>query len=118
MHVQIFGVQKNAETRKALRFFAERRVDTQFVDLSQRAASLGELVQFSQRFGVHALIDVQSRQFRDLGLAPASHDDKRWLDLLVEYPLMLRLPLVRSGSRLSVGLAEFDWRAWLSLSLS
>ena len=55
MDVQIFGVKKNPETRKALRFFAERRVRTHFVDLGERAASLGELRRFAQKFGVSAL---------------------------------------------------------------
>ena len=46
VEVQIFGFKKNADTRKALRFFAERRVKTHFVDLAERAASLGELNRF------------------------------------------------------------------------
>ena len=52
MEVQIFGVKKSADTRKALRFFAERRVKTHFVDLNERAASLGELRRFVQKFGL------------------------------------------------------------------
>ena len=52
MEVQIFGIRKSADTRKALRFFAERRIKTHFVDLQERAASPGELRRFAQRFGV------------------------------------------------------------------
>ncbi len=52
MEVQIFGVRKSAGTRKALRFFAERRVKTHFVDLQVRAASVGELRRFAQKFGI------------------------------------------------------------------
>jgi arsenate reductase-like glutaredoxin family protein len=48
VEVQIFGTKKSAETRKALRFFAERRVRTHFVDLAERAAALGELRRFAQ----------------------------------------------------------------------
>ena len=54
MEVQIFGVKKSADTRKAQRFFAERRVKTHFVDLMERAASPGELRRFAQKFGVEA----------------------------------------------------------------
>ena len=68
MEVQIFGVKKSAETRKALRFFAERRVKTHFVDLVERPASPGELNRFIQKFGIEALIDRSSRRFADLGL--------------------------------------------------
>ena len=71
MEVQIFGVRKSPDTRKALRFFAERRVKTHFVDLDQRAASPGELRRFVQRFGVEALLNRSSRRFADLGLAAA-----------------------------------------------
>ena len=57
MEVQVFGVRKNADTRAALRFFAERRVKVHFVDLLERAASKGELGRFAQKFGALALLD-------------------------------------------------------------
>ena len=56
MEVQIFGIKKSSDTRKALRFFSERRIKTHFVDLNERAASLGELRRFAQKFGAGALI--------------------------------------------------------------
>ena len=87
MEVQIFGIRKSPETRKALRFFAERRIKTHFVDLQERAASLGELRRFAQKFGVTALVDRESRRFADLGLGAARLSDDRWLDKLVEEPL-------------------------------
>ena len=58
MEVQIFGVKKSAETRKALRFFAERRVKTHFVDLVERPASPGELNRFIQKGAVFSFQDV------------------------------------------------------------
>ena len=112
MEVQIFGIRKSAETRKALRFFAERRVKTHFVDLQERAASPGELKRFAQKFGVAALVDRESRRFADLGLAAARLSDERWLDRLVEEPLLLRLPLVRHQHQLTIGDAEPTWRDW------
>jgi arsenate reductase (glutaredoxin) len=112
MEVQVFGTKKNPETRKALRFFAERRVRTHFVDLTQRAASPGELRRFVQKFGVGALIDRDSRQFAGSGLAHASYSDERWIEKLVDEPLLLRQPLVRNGSQLTVGAAESVWRQW------
>lgn len=115
MEVQIFGVKKSADTRKALRFFSERRIKTHFVDLNERAASLGELRRFAQKFGVEQLIDRESRRFADLGLQYARMSDDRWLEKLSEEPLLLRMPLVRNGSALTIGgdTAESTWRSWL-----
>src|SRR5688572_14281758 len=112
MEVQIFGTRKSTETRKALRFFAERRIKTHFVDLQERAAAPGELRRFAQKFGVQALVDRGSRRFADLGLGAAQLSEERWLDKLVEEPLLLRMPLVRQQQRLTVGDAESTWREW------
>ena len=113
MEVQIFGLKKSPDTRKALRFFTERRVKTHFVDLQERAASPGELKRFAQKFGVLALIDRRSRRFADLDLASAQLNDERWLEKLVEEPLILRMPLVRHGSQLTLGDATPIWLNWM-----
>jgi arsenate reductase-like glutaredoxin family protein len=114
MDVQIFGVKKNAETRKALRFFAERRMKTHFVDLMERAASRGELLRFAQKFGVPALIDESARRYTELGLRTARYGDDRWLEILVNEPLILKMPLVRHGNALTIGTAETTWKSWLA----
>lgn len=113
MDVQIFGTKKHPATRKALRFFAERRIRTHFVDLTQRPASAGELRRFVQKFGVPALVDRHSRRFAELGLAHASLTEERWLERLIAEPLLLRQPLVRNGSQLSIGEAEPVWKEWV-----
>lgn len=112
MEVQVFGVKKNAETRKALRFFAERRIRTHFVDLSERAASRGELLRFVQKFGIGALVDEESRRFAELGLRTARYGDDRWLEILTDEPLLLKMPLARCGSALTIGAAESTWKTW------
>jgi len=112
MNVQIFGTKKSAETRKALRFFAERRIKTHFVDLNERAASLGELKRFAQKFGVQALLDREGRRFKELGLTHSHMGDERWLSKLADEPLLLRMPLVRNDNRLTVGDAEGEWKSW------
>lgn len=114
MEVQIFGIKKNADTRKALRFFAERRVKTHFVDFAERAASLGELKRFAQRVGVSGLIDRESKRYQELGLAHSHYNDDRWLEKLSEEPLLLKMPLARSANHVTVGLAEAEWRSWLA----
>jgi arsenate reductase len=112
MEVQIFGVRKNADTRKALRFFSERRVKTHFVDLMERAASLGELRRFAQKFGVAKLVDRDSRAFAEQGLKYAQLSDEKWLMKLADDPLLLRMPLVRNGNLLTIGAEEAQWKAW------
>ncbi len=113
MEVQIFGTKKSSDTRKALRFFSERRVKTHFVDLNERAASRGELMRFAQKFGVGALIDKTSRRYADLGLAHARLTDERWLERLADEPMLLQQPLVRNANRLTIGAAEETWLEWM-----
>jgi arsenate reductase-like glutaredoxin family protein len=114
LDVQVFGIRRSADTRKALRFFAERRIRTHFVDLLVRPASVGELRRFAQRFGIDALLDRDGRRFADLGLRAARYGDERWLARLAEEPLLLRMPLVRAGQRLTIGAAEDEWRRWVA----
>ena len=115
MPVQIFGTKKSAATRKAERFFAERRVPVHFVDLAERGASKGELLRFVQKFGIDALIDRNSRRFLDLGLGPARYGPDRWLDILVDEPRILAQPLVRNGGKLTIGGdSDVEWKAWVA----
>jgi arsenate reductase len=113
MEVQIFGTNKSQETKKAQRFFAERRVKVHFVDLKERAASKGELQRFVQKFGLTALIDKRSRRYQDLGLGAVRYSDDRWFEKLVEEPMILVQPLVRWQHKVTIGLAEDDWKQWV-----
>ena len=111
--VQVFGIRKSADTRAALRFFAERRIKTHFVDLNERAASPGELRRFAQKFGLAALIDRDSKRFTELGLTSAVLSDERWLEKLSVEPLLLRVPLVRHQQQLTIGPAAETWKTWI-----
>ena len=113
MEIQIFGVNKSADTRKAQRFFAERRIKMHFVDLTVRPASIGELQRFYQKFGIEALLDRTSRRFLDLGLQYTVLSPERWLQKLSEEPMLLKIPLVRNGRELTVGTDEKTWRGWV-----
>lgn len=110
--VQIFGTAKCRQTQKAMRFFKERRVAIHYVDLAQKPASPRELERFARRHGAEALLDRDSKRFRDRGLHAAHLPESRILPLLVEEPLLIRTPLVRSGNEVTVGLAEDTWREW------
>jgi arsenate reductase-like glutaredoxin family protein len=116
MEVQIFGLKKSADTRKALRFFAERRIRTHFVDLAERDIAEGELQRFIQRFGIEAVLDRGAKRFEQQGLKHATMSEGRWVDKLLVDAGLLLLPLVRrlgAGSGLTVGEAETEWKSWI-----
>ena len=91
MNVRIFGVKNDADTRKALRFFKERRVPVHFVDFKVKGPSKGELKRFWQKFGADALIDRDAKRFRSLGLGTAHYGDERWLEIAVDGETLLRV---------------------------
>ena len=113
MEVQVFGTKGCADTRKALRFFSERRIRTHFVDLRTRPATKGELRRFVERFGADAVVDREAKRFRTLGLHTAFYGPDRWLEILEEEPSLLKTPLVRWKQRVTVGLAEETWGEWV-----
>lgn len=112
MEVQIFGTKSCNESKKALRFFKERRIKTHFVDLKERAAATGELKRFAERFGAEALLDRQGKRFRERGLHVAHVPEAKILPLLVDDPILLVTPLVRAGNQLTVGWDEAKWKQW------
>lgn len=107
--VQLFGLAKSKTTRKAQRFFKERRVPFHFVDLERRAPAPGELRKWVQRFGVEALLDQSSRSYVEQGLRYVSASEEDWIRRIVADPTVLRLPLARCGKDLAVG---DDPQAW------
>ncbi len=112
--IQIFGRKGSRETRACLRFFKERRIDHRFVDLSKRAIAPGELKRFTQRLGAAALLDEGSKAYADAGLAYLRLDDRQIFDRLLEDSVLLRLPLVRRGEEVTVGVDEDVWKAWVA----
>ena len=114
VEVQVFGTRKHADTRAALRFFAERRIRTHFVDLLERPASPGELQRFAQKYGAGALIDRTSKRFVELGLGPARYGDAKWISLLANEPLLIKQPLTRCKQQVAVGMAPDTWTTWIT----
>lgn len=106
----MFGLAKSKATRKAQRFFSERRVAVTFVDLRKRDPSPGELRRWVQRFGVEAVLDPDSKAYRDQGLQYVSASEQDWLARMSADPAVLRLPLVRCGRDLAVGDDEDAWQ--------
>jgi arsenate reductase-like glutaredoxin family protein len=113
--VQIFGVKNSNATRAAERFFKERRGTIQFVDLKVKPMSPGEIRRFVQRFGLDKLIDTESAAWIDAGLRYLKMTEADLLARVERDPKLLRLPLVRAGSRLSVGQDEAAWKEMLTV---
>ncbi len=112
MNVQIFGTRKSQDSKKALRFFKERGIKPQFVDLNERAIAAGELKRFVQKFGLNALIDVKGKTYRKQGLEYMRVGDEEMIAKLIADPGLLVQPLVRSGNALTAGWDEAFWREW------
>ena len=114
MNVQLFGTKKCAETRKAERWFKERRVTLHVVDLGQKGMAPGELRNVAARVGgMEALIDREGARYVAKGLKYAAPTGPRIEQILVDDPLLLRTPIVRAGARATVGYAPDTWTAWL-----
>ena len=112
--IQIFGVKSSQETRAAERFFKERRVPVQMMDLTQRPMAPAEIRRFTGRFGLVALVDTSGKPYVDAGLQYIRMSDAELLARIEREPKLLRLPLVRAGNQLSIGRDEPAWQAMLA----
>jgi arsenate reductase len=113
-NIQVFGLEDSQATRAALRFFRERRIVVHFVDLRKKRIAPGELRRFVDRLGAAALLDVESRAYRDGGLAYLTMDTSGIVARLLADQHLLRLPLVRYGDDVTAGRDEMTWKAWLA----
>ncbi|MBL8741689.1 MAG: arsenate reductase family protein [Myxococcales bacterium] len=111
--IQIFGTPKCKATRAAERFFADRRIKVQVVDIREKGLSKGELTSVARAVGgIRALYDESSPRVKERGLQHSAPSDERILALLMEDPLLLRTPVVRDGARAAVGTDEPTWKAF------
>jgi len=112
--VQLYGTKKCPETRKAERWFKERRVTLHVIDLAQKGMAPGELRNVAARVGgIEALIDREGKRYVDKGLKYAAPTGPRVEQALVDDPLLLRTPIARCEGRATVGYAPEVWTTWL-----
>lgn len=111
MNIQIYMLKKNFDVQKAERFFKERRVPYQLVDLKKHKLGMREIELFARQIGARELVDRQN-------IAAMSHpvghtdDAERIMEYLMENPSFMRTPIVRNGNKVTVGADENTWKNW------
>ena len=109
MNIQIFGRSKCFDTKKAERWFKERRIKFQAVDLKKQGMSLGELTSVKNAVGLEAMVDSRHP---DAVLVSYLAGDQAKLEKLFEDPALLRTPVVRNGRQATVGYCPEVWAEW------
>ena len=111
--LQIWGTKKCSDSRKAERFFKERGVKFQSIDLAQKGMSPGEVRSVAARVGgPEQLIDREGKRYLERGLKYAAPTGPRVEQALVDDPLLLKTPIARCEGRASVGYAPDVWKTW------
>jgi len=109
MNIQIFGKSKCFDTKKAQRWFKERRIPFQAVDIKRYGMSLGELSSVKNAVGLEAMVDPAHP---DAVLLSYLASDQAKLEKLYEDPSLLRTPVVRNGKQATVGFCPDTWASW------
>ena len=112
MNIQIFGTKKCFDTKKADRYFKERGIKVQFIDLKEKGMSKGEFTSVKQAVGgLDQLIDSNSKDKNTLALLNyLSDSDKE--EKLLENQQLFKTPIVRNGKQATVGYQPEVWKNW------
>ncbi len=111
MNIQIFGTNKGFDTKKAERFFKERGIRFQFVDMNEKGIARGELLSVIQAVGLSSLVDEKTKDKTDLALLDyLSEQDK--IEKLLECQQLIKTPIVRNGKQATVGYQPDIWKNW------
>lgn len=109
MNIQIFGRSKCFDTKKAERYFKERRIKYQFVDIIKFGMSRGELNSVKNAVGLEAMINTEDEDYPLLKYL-AGNEAK--LEKLFETPYLIKTPIVRNGKQATVGYCPEVWKNW------
>lgn len=112
MNIQIFGTKKCNETKKAERFFKERGIKYQFVDMKEKGMSKGEFTSVSQaNGGIENMINWEGKDQDTLALIKyIAEVDK--LEKILENPSVIKTPVVRNGKLSTLGYQPEVWKGW------
>ena len=112
MNIQIFGTKKSADTRKAERFFKERGIKYQYIDLKEKGLSKGEFASVKQSVGgIDKLIDENSKDKNTLLLIKYIADEDKEEKILENQQVLVQ-PIVRNGKKATVGYQPDVWKSW------
>ena len=113
MNIQIYGTAKSFDTKKAQRFFKERGVKFQFVDLAKFGMSKGELrsVRTALKCTIEDLIDPNSKS-QELTLIKYLASEEAKEEKLLENQSLFKMPIVRNGKQATVGYCPEIWKTW------
>ena len=109
MNIQIFGKSKCFDTKKAERYFKERRIKYQYIDLRKFGMSRGELNSVKAAVGLDALIDEKAEGAALLRYLAYDADK---LEKLFEDPRLIQTPIVRNGKEATIGYCPDVWETW------
>ena len=113
MNIQIFGSSKSFDTKKAERWFKERRIKYQYIDVLSKGLSPREYQTVKQKVGFEALINTKSRVYEDLEDRYQRYVTPReWEEKILEYPELFNAPIVRNGKEATVGYHPEIWANW------
>jgi len=113
VNIQIITAGKGFDTQKAIRFFKERRINVQLVELSKkRPLSQGELDSVIRAVGIEQLIDQGSKAYKKLNIEYFGLASEQTRKLLIDNTDLLRMPIVRNGRQATVGYCPETWSAW------
>jgi arsenate reductase-like glutaredoxin family protein len=111
MNIQIIGTKKCNGTKKAQRFFKERNINFHFKDLAEKNLSKGELENISRVIDSDELIDKESKQYKKRGLEFMVFNIE---EELLSDALLFKTPIVRNGSKVTIGVEEKIWQEWIT----
>ncbi len=113
LNVQIFGKRKCFDTKKAERFFKERNINFQAIDILDKGLSKGELQKVAQAVGgIDNLIDEKAKDKDTLAFIQYSPEDTKF-EKVLENQQVLKTPIVRNKNKATVGMAEKIWEEWI-----
>lgn len=112
MNIQIFGATKCFDTKKAQRYFKERNIKVQFINLKEKSMSKGELTSVMQAVGgLDKLINPKAKDQDTLALIKYIADEDKFEKLLDNQQILIT-PIVRNGKQATVGYQPDIWKNW------
>ena len=112
MNIQIFGTKKCNDTKKAERFFKERGIKYQFIDMKEKGMSKGEFTSVAQaNGGIDAMLDPNCKDQDTLALIRYTAEEDK-LEKILENPQVIKTPVVRNGKQSTLGYQPEVWKKW------